>query len=108
MLDNSYLQIDSNIVRDARIDLNNTSAQASGFEIASQNDNVSITNNDIAYNLGAGIGANPGAKGTNFVITGNNIHDNGLDLSGLPGTGIQEFGDCFTLRKRPLVQLISD
>jgi hypothetical protein len=47
-----------------------------------------------------GIGANPGATGTNFQITGNKIYNNGynnsVNVSGLAETGIQELGDCFT------------
>ena len=96
MLNNSSLQIYSNEIRDGQIDLNNATGQTSGFEIANQNEGVTITNNEITNNLGAGIGANPGAIGTNFLITGNKIYNNGTNVSGLSGTGIQELGDCFT------------
>jgi hypothetical protein len=78
-------------IRGGQIDLNNATGQTSGFEIANQNEDVTITNN-----LGAGIGANPGAIGTNFLITANKIYNNGTSVSGLSGTGIQELGDCFT------------
>ena len=61
-----------------------------------QNEDVTITNNEIVNNLGAGIGADPGTTGTNFQITGNKIYNNGTNLYGLSGTGIQELVDCFT------------
>ncbi len=64
--------------------------------MANQNTNVLITNNAITNNVGAGVGADDGATGTNFLITGNNIYSNGTNLFGLTGTGIQESGDCFT------------
>jgi hypothetical protein len=96
MLNNSSLQIDSNQIINGQIDLNNATGQTGGIEIANQNAGVMITNNEIANNLGAGIDADPGATGTNFQITGNSIYNNGVDLYGLSGTGIQESGDCFT------------
>jgi parallel beta-helix repeat protein len=96
MLDNTSLQIYSNEIIDGRIDLNNANGQTDGIEIADPNEDVTITNNEIANNLGAGIAADPGTTGINFQITGNNIYDNGTSLYGLPGTGIQELGDCFT------------
>jgi parallel beta-helix repeat protein len=96
MLNNSSLQIDSNQIINGQIDLNNATGQTGGIEIANQNTGVMITNNEIANNLGTGIGADPGATGTNFQITGNSIYNNGVDLYGLSGTGIQESGDCFT------------
>jgi parallel beta-helix repeat protein len=95
MLNNSSLQIYSNQILDGQIDLNNATGQTDGIEIANQNTDVMITNNEIANNLGWGVGADPGATGTNFRITGNNIYDNGVNLYGLSGTGIQESGDCF-------------
>jgi parallel beta-helix repeat protein len=96
MLNNSSLQIYSNQIINGQIDLNNATGQTGGIEIANQNTGVMITNNEIANNLGAGIYADPGATGTNFLITGNSIYNNGVDLYGLSGTGIQESGDCFT------------
>jgi len=96
MLNNSSLQIYSNQIINGQIDLNNATGQTDGIEIANQNINVTITNNQIANNLGWGVGADPGATGTNFRITGNNIYNNGVNLYGLSGTGIQESGDCFT------------
>jgi parallel beta-helix repeat protein len=96
MLDNTSLQIYSNEIIDGQIDLNNATGQTDGIEIADPNEDVTITNNEIANNLGAGIAADPGTTGTNFQITGNKIYDNGANLYGLPGTGIQELGDCFT------------
>jgi len=96
MLDNTSLQIYSNEIIDGQIDLNNATGQTDGIEIADPNEDVTITNNEIANNLGAGIAADPGTTGTNFQITGNKIYDNGTNLYGLPGTGIQELGDCFT------------
>lgn len=96
MLNNTSLQIYSNQIIDGQIDLNNATGQTDGIEIANQNTDVTITNNIIANNLGWGVGADPGATGTNFVITGNKIYNNGVNLNGLPGTGIQELGDCFT------------
>jgi hypothetical protein len=96
MLNNSSLQIHSNQIINGQIDLNNATGQTGGVEIANQNTDVMITNNEIANNLGAGIYADPGATGTNFEITGNSIYNNGVDLYGLSGTGIQESGDCFT------------
>lgn len=96
MLNNTSLQIYSNQIIDGQIDLNNATGQTDGIEIANQNTDVTITNNIIANNLGWGVGADPGATGTNFVITGNKIYNNGVNLYGLSGTGIQELGDCFT------------
>jgi len=96
MLDNTSLQIYSNEIIDGQIDLNNATGQTDGIEIADPNVDVTITNNEIANNLGAGIGADPGTTGTNFQITGNKIYNNGTNLYGLSGTGIQELGDCFT------------
>ena len=96
MLDNSSLQIYSNQIINGQIDLNNATGQTDGIEIADPNQNVRITNNIIANNLGAGIGADPGTTGTNFQITGNKIYNNGTNVYGLSGTGIQELGDCFT------------
>ncbi len=96
MLDNSSLQIYSNQIINGQIDLNNATGQTDGIEIADPNQSVRITNNIIANNLGAGIGADPGTTGTNFQITGNKIYNNGTNLYGLSGTGIQESGDCFT------------
>jgi len=96
MLDNSSLQIYSNQILDGQIDLNNATGQTDGIEIADPNQDVRITNNEIANNLGAGIGADPGTIGTNFQITGNKIYNNGSALYGLTGTGIEELGDCFT------------
>jgi parallel beta-helix repeat protein len=96
MLDNTSLQIYSNQIIDGQIDLNNATGQTDGIEIADPNEDVTITNNEIANNLGAGIGADPGTTGINFQITGNKIYNNGTNLYGLSGTGIQELGDCFT------------
>jgi len=96
MLNNTSLQIYSNQIIDGQIDLNNATGQTDGIEIANQNTEVMITNNIIANNLGDGIGADPGATGMNFQITGNKIYNNGGSLYGLSGTGIQEAGDCFT------------
>jgi len=96
MNNNASLQIYSNQIIDGQIDLNNATGQTAGIEIGQQNTDVTITNNEITNNLGPGVGANPGATGTNFRITGNNIYNNGLNLGGLSGTGIQEAGDCFT------------
>lgn len=96
MLDNTSLQIYSNEIIDGQIDLNNANGQTDGIEIADPNEDVTITNNEIANNLGAGIAADPGTTGMNFQITGNKIYNNGTNLYGLSGTGIQELGDCFT------------
>jgi parallel beta-helix repeat protein len=96
MLNNSSLQIYSNQIINGQIDLNNATGQTDGIEIANQNQDVTITNNKITNNLGAGIGADPGTTGSNFRITGSKIYNNGLNLYGLSGTGIQESGDCFT------------
>ena len=96
MLDNTSLQIYSNEIIDGQIDLNNATGQTDGIEIADPNEDVTITNNEITNNLGAGIGADAGTTGTNFQITGNKIYNNGTNLYGLSGTGIQELGDCFT------------
>jgi len=96
MLDNISLQIYSNQIINGQIDLNNATGQTDGIEIADPNQNVRITNNIIANNLGAGIGADPGTTGTNFQITGNKIYNNGANVYGVSGTGIQELGDCFT------------
>jgi len=96
MQDNSSLQIYSNQIINGQIDLNNANGQTDGIEIADPNQDVRITNNIIANNLGAGIAADPGTVGTNFQITGNKIYNNGTNLYGLPGAGIQELGDCFT------------
>ena len=95
MLNNTSLQIYSNQIIDGQIDLNNATGQTDGIEIDTQNTGVTITNNIIANNLGLGIQADPGATGTNFVITGNKMYNNGGNLDVL-GTGIQEAGDCFT------------
>jgi parallel beta-helix repeat protein len=95
MLNNSALQIYSNEITDGQIDLNNATGQTWGIEFANQNGNVLITNNEITNNVGAGVGADGGATGTNFLITGNDIYSNGINLFGLTGTGIQESGDCF-------------
>jgi len=92
----SPLLIYSNQIIDGQIDLNNAKGQTGGIEITYQNTDVTITNNEIANNLGIGVGANPGAIGTNFLITGNKIYNNGTNIYGLSGTGIQESGDCFT------------
>ena len=96
MLDNKSLQIYSNEILDGQIDLNNATGQTDGIEIADPNEDVSITNNVITNNLGAGVGGDPVTTGTNFQITGNKIYNNGTALYGLAGTGIQELGDCFT------------
>ncbi len=96
MLDNTSLQIYSNEIIDGKIDLNNANGQTNGIEIADPNEDVTITNNEIANNLGPGIAADFGTTGINFQITGNKIYNNGPNLSGLSGTGIQELGDCFT------------
>ncbi len=92
---NSSLQIYSNEIRDGQIDLNNATGQTGGIEIW-QNQDVIITNNEITNNLGPGISANPGTMYTNFLITGNKIYNNGINLYNISGTGIQELGDCFT------------
>jgi len=96
MQDNSSLQIYSNQIINGHIDLNNANGQTDGIEIYDPNQDVRITNNLIANNLGAGILADVGTVGINFAITGNNIYSNGINLYGLSGTGIQELGDCFT------------
>jgi parallel beta-helix repeat protein len=95
MLDNSSVQIYSNQIINGQIDLNNATGQTDGIEIADTNQDVAVTNNIIANNLGAGVGVDPGATGTNFRITGNKIYNNGVSLYALSGSGIQEFGDCF-------------
>jgi parallel beta-helix repeat protein len=96
MLNDSSLQIYSNQIIDGQIDLDNATGQTGGIEIAYQNTDVTITNNLIANNLGSGIGPDPGATGTNFIISGNNVYNNGnnVDLAG--SMGIQEAGDCLT------------
>jgi len=94
MLNNTSLQIYSNEIVDGQIDLNNATGQTWGIEIANPNVDVLITNNQFTNNVGAGIGADGGASGTNFVITGNQFSNNGTNLFGLSGTGIQESGDC--------------
>jgi len=96
MQDNSSLQIYSNEIRNGQIDLNNANGQTCGIEIANQNTDVIITNNEITNNLGAGVAPDPGTTGTNFRLTGNKIYNNGTNISPLSGTGIQESGDCFT------------
>jgi hypothetical protein len=96
MQDNTSLQIYSNEIIDGQIDLNNANGQTNGIEIADPNEDVTITNNEIANNLGPGIAADAGTTGMNFQITGNKIYNNGTNLYGLSGTGIQELGDCFT------------
>lgn len=96
MLNNTSLQVYSNQIINGQIDLNNATGQTDGIEIANTNQDVTITNNIIANNLGWGVGADPGATGTNFRITGNKIYNNGANVYGLAGTGIQESGDCFT------------
>jgi hypothetical protein len=96
MLNNTSLLIYSNQIIDGQIDLNNATGQTDGIEIANQNTGVTITNNIIANNLGWGVGADPGATGTNFRITGNKIYNNGTSFFGLSSAGIQESGDCFT------------
>ena len=96
MLDNSSLQIYSNEIRDGLIDLNNATGQTDGIEIGEQDQDVTITNNEITNNLGAGILANVGTIGSNFLITGNKVYNNGINLYQLAGSGIQEVGDCFT------------
>jgi hypothetical protein len=96
MLNNTSLLIYSNQIIDGQIDLNNATGQTGGIEIAYQNADVTITNNEIANNLGNGIGPDPGATGTNFVISGNKIYNNGVNVELSGSTGIQEAGDCFT------------
>ncbi len=96
MLNNTGLLIYSNQIIDGQIDLNNATGQTDGIEIASQNTNVLITNNEIANNLGGGILADVGTTGTNFWISDNRIYNNGSNLYQLAATGIQELGDCFT------------
>jgi parallel beta-helix repeat protein len=96
MQDNSSLQIYSNEIRNGQIDLNNANGETCGIEIADPNSDVIITNNEITNNLGAGVAPDPGTTGTNFLITGNKIYNNGTNISPLSGTGIQESGDCFT------------
>jgi hypothetical protein len=96
MLNNTSLLIYSNKIINGQIDLNNATGQTGGIEIANQNTNVTITNNIIASNLGVGIGPDPGAIGTNFIISGNKIYNNGLNVDLGGSTGIQEAGDCFT------------
>lgn len=56
---------------------------------------MTITNNEITNNLGAGIGVNPGTVVSNFLITGNKIYDNGTNLYQVAGSSFQEIGDCF-------------
>jgi hypothetical protein len=92
---NTSLLIYSNQIIDGQIDLNNATGQTSGFEIANQNTDVTITNNIIANNLGTGIGPDPGSTGTNFIISGNKIYNNGVNVGLGSSTGIQEAGDCF-------------
>jgi parallel beta-helix repeat protein len=94
MLDNTSLQINSNLIINGQIDLNNATGQTDGIEIDDSNAGVTITNNSISNNLGAGILADPGTTATNFQITGNKLYDNGTNFYGLAGTGIQESGDC--------------
>jgi len=96
MPNSSSLEIYSNEIIDGQIDLNNATGQTWGIEIANQNTNVLITNNEVTNNVGAGIGADFGTTGTNFLITSNNIYNNDTNLFGLSGTGIRESGDCFT------------
>jgi parallel beta helix pectate lyase-like protein len=96
MLNNTSLLIYSNQIIDGQIDLNNATGQTSGIEIANQNTDVTITNNVIANNLGTGIGPDPGATGTNFIISNNKIYNNGVNVDLAGSTGIQESGDCFT------------
>jgi hypothetical protein len=96
MINNTSLLIYSNQIIDGQIDLNNATGQTGGIEITSQNSDVSITNNVIANNLGIGIGTNPGVIGANFIISGNKIYNNGINVYLVTSTGIQEGGDCFT------------
>lgn len=96
MLNNTSLLIYSNQIIDGQIDLNNAVGQTSGIEIANQNTDVTITNNIIANNLGDGIGTDGGATGTNFIISGNKIYNNGTNVYLGGSTGIQESSDCFT------------
>ena len=96
MANNTSLLIYSNQIIDGQIDLNNATGQTSGIEIANQNTNVTITNNIIANNLGTGIGPDPGSTGTDFIISGNKIYNNGVNVDLGSSTGIQEVGDCFT------------
>jgi len=96
MLDNTSLQVYSNEIRDGQIDLNNATGQTDGIEIGEQDQDVTITNNEITNNLGPGIVANVGTMGSNFLISGNKIYNNGINLYQLAGSGIQEVGDCFT------------
>ena len=96
MLNNTSLLIYSNQIIDGQIDLNNATGQTGGIEIANQNTDVTITNNIIAKNLGVGIGPDPGATGTNFIISGNKIYNNGVNVDLGDSTGIQESGDCLT------------
>jgi len=96
MLNNTSLLIYSNQIIDGQIDLNNATGQTGGIEIANQNTDVTITNNIIAKNLGVGIGPVPGATGTNFIISGNKIYNNGVNVDLGDSTGIQESGDCLT------------
>jgi parallel beta-helix repeat protein len=96
MLNNTSLLIYSNQIIDGQIDLNNANGQTGGIEITYQNTDVTITNNEIANNLGIGIGVNPGASGTSFIISGNKIYNNGINVYLIGSTGIQEAGDCFT------------
>jgi len=96
MLNNTSLLIYSNRIIDGQIDLNNANGQTGGIEIANQNTDVTITNNIIANNLGVGIGTDPGATGTNFIISGNKVYNNGINVGLFDSTGIQESGDCFT------------
>lgn len=96
MLNNTSLLIYSNQIIDGQIDLNDATGQTCGIEIANQNTNITITNNIIANNLGVGIAPDPGTTGTNFIVSGNKIYNNGANVGVLTGTGIQESGDCFT------------
>jgi hypothetical protein len=98
MLNNTSLLIYSNQINNGKIDLNNATGQTDGIEIANQNTDVTITNNIIANNLGWGVGVDPGATGTNFIISGNKIYNNGININVYltSSTGIQEAGDCFT------------
>jgi hypothetical protein len=91
------IRVENNLIKDGVVEVAGIPGQAWGIEIDPGLRDVTISNNEIANNKGAGIGANPSATDVqNIVVTANKLYDNGRPFFGFEGKGIQEMGNCFS------------
>jgi len=95
VLEDTNLSIDSNRIVDGVIDRDDAVAQAWGIEMNGNLRNVTIANNEIANNRGAGIVATLGAMNLeNVAVTRNRLYRNGVAFAGMEGTSIRVADNC--------------